>query len=99
VGLALVPVSEPVEEVIPDLLVEVVYCPERGALHKYSQPRPGALRIVDLRDGVFARVPIDAAGTFHTYEEDRYKSPLEFDDLGFVPSDLIRKIIRDFGGL
>lgn len=65
-------------EVIPDISVELVYCPERGALHPYSQPKPGALRIVDLGGGYFISYPIDAAGVFHTYDEDRFRTPLEF---------------------
>jgi hypothetical protein len=65
------------EEIVPDVLVEVVYDPELGALHKFSQPRPGALRIVHLGGDCYMSVPLPAAGEFHTHDEDRFRSPLE----------------------
>lgn len=50
VGKALVHQPDIPVEVVPDLDVEV---------NPVSQPRPGALRIVDLGGGVFLRYPSD----------------------------------------
>jgi hypothetical protein len=79
VTTALVLVDKPpVAESVPDPLVELVFDPEEGALHKYSQPRPGALRILDLGGGMFSVAPIETSGANgRVHDEDHFKTAEE----------------------
>lgn len=56
-------------EVIPAELTQIVYDPELGALHLYSQPRTATYQLVDI-DGVLTPFPLEGGGHRSRQDED-----------------------------